>query len=252
MTSLTERLSTSFGLARSLVVYYGQPWRRSALRQFYASIVKPGELVFDIGAHVGSRSSTLLKLGAKVVAVEPQPAFADFIEQRFVGTLTGFERVAVGRSAGQIDLLISSRHPTVTSISSRFVETVKQSKGFSQVVWDRKVTVPMVTLDHLVGKYGLPAFCKIDVEGAEAEILYGLSKPIPLIAFEYIPAMPSVASNAIDRLMGIGNYRFNRVVGEQHRFVSDRWKSADELLVELSQMPPETQSGDVYARIETR
>lgn len=252
MTSLTERLSTSFGLARSLVVYYGQPWRRSALRQFYASIVKPGELVFDIGAHVGSRSSTLLKLGAKVVAVEPQPAFADFIESRFAGALTGFERVAVGRTAGQIDLLISSRHPTVTSISSRFVETVKQSKGFSQVVWDRKVTVPMVTLDHLVGKYGLPAFCKIDVEGAEAEILCGLSKPIPLIAFEYIPAMPSVASNAIDRLMGIGNYRFNRVVGEQHQFVSDRWKSADELLVELSQMPPEAQSGDVYARIETR
>uniref|UniRef100_A0A7C1T4B8 FkbM family methyltransferase n=1 Tax=Agrobacterium albertimagni TaxID=147266 RepID=A0A7C1T4B8_9HYPH len=252
MTSLTERLSTSFGLARSLVVYYGQPWRRSALRQFYASIVKPGELVFDIGAHVGSRSSTLLKLGAKVVAVEPQPAFADFIENRFAGALTGFERAAVGRTAGQIDLLISSRHPTVTSISSRFVETVKQSKGFSQVVWDRKVTVPMVTLDHLVSKYGLPAFCKIDVEGAEAEILYGLSKPIPLIAFEYIPAMPSVASNAVDRLMGIGNYRFNRVVGEQHRFVSDRWKSADELLVELSQMPPEAQSGDVYARIETR
>lgn len=252
MTSLTERFSTTFGLARSLVVYYGQPWRRSALRQFYASIVKPGELVFDIGAHVGSRSSTLLKLGAKVVAVEPQPAFADFIESRFAGALTGFERVAVGRTAGQIDLLISSRHPTVTSISSRFVETVKQSKGFSQVVWDRKVTVPMVTLDHLVSKYGMPAFCKIDVEGAEAEILYGLSKPIPLIAFEYIPAMPSVASNAIDRLMGIGNYRFNRVVGEQHRFVSDRWKSADELLVELSQMPPEAQSGDVYARIETR
>ena len=252
MTSLTERFSTTFGLARSLVVYYGQPWRRSALRQFYASIVKPGELVFDIGAHVGSRSSTLLKLGAKVVAVEPQPAFADFIESRFAGALTGFERVAVGRNAGQIDLLISSRHPTVTSISSRFVETVKQSKGFSQVVWDRKVTVPMVTLDELVAKYGIPAFCKIDVEGAEAEILYGLSKPIPLIAFEYIPAMPSVASNAIDRLMGIGNYRFNRVVGEQHRFVSDRWKSADELLVELSQMPPEAQSGDVYARIETR
>lgn len=252
MTSLTERFSTTFGLARSLVVYYGQPWRRSALRQFYASIVKPGELVFDIGAHVGSRSSTLLKLGAKVVAVEPQPAFADFIESRFAGALTGFERVAVGRNAGQIDLLISSRHPTVTSISSRFVETVKQSKGFSQVVWDRKVTAPMVTLDHLVSKYGMPAFCKIDVEGAEAEILYGLSKPIPLIAFEYIPAMPSVASNAIDRLMGIGNYRFNRVVGEQHRFVSDRWKSADELLVELSQMPPEAQSGDVYARIETR
>lgn len=250
MSGVVQRLSTSLGLARSLVVYYGQPWRRSALRRFYASIVKPGDLVFDIGAHVGSRSRTLLDLGARVVAVEPQPAFADFIESRFSGALTGFERVAVGRKAGEIDLLISSRHPTVTSISSSFVETVKQSKGFAQVVWDRKVTVPMVTLDHLISKYGLPTFCKIDVEGAEAEILHGLSRPIPLIAFEYIPAMPSVASNAIDRLMGLGGYRFNRVVGEQHRFVWDRWKTADEILVELSQMPPDAPSGDVYARIE--
>ncbi|MDQ0420769.1 FkbM family methyltransferase [Peteryoungia aggregata LMG 23059] len=252
MSGFSERFSTSLGLARSLIVYYGQPWRRSALRRFYASIVKPGDLVFDVGAHVGSRSRTLLDLGARVVAVEPQPAFADFIENRFSGSLTGFERVAVGRVAGEMDLLISSRHPTVTSISSRFVETVKQSKGFAQVVWDRKVTVPMVTLDHLVSKYGMPAFCKIDVEGAEAEILHGMTKPIPLIAFEYIPAMPSVASNAIDRLMGLGGYRFNRVIGERHRFVSDRWKTADELLVELSQMPADAPSGDVYARIETR
>jgi len=252
MSGFSERFSTSLGLARSVIVYYGQPWRRSALRRFYASIVKPGDLVFDVGAHVGSRSRTLLDLGARVVAVEPQPVFADFIENRFSGSLTGFERVAVGRVAGEIDLLISSRHPTVTSISSRFVETVKQSKGFAQVVWDRKVTVPMVTLDHLVSKYGMPAFCKIDVEGAEAEILHGMTKPIPLIAFEYIPAMPSVASNAIDRLMGLGGYRFNRVIGERHRFVWDRWKTADELLVELSQMPADAPSGDVYARIETR
>lgn len=249
MTEVVARLSTSFGLVRSLVVYYGQPWRRSALRRFYDTIVKPGDLVFDIGAHVGSRSRTLLNLGARVVAVEPQPAFADFIERRFAGELTGFERVAVGRKPGEIDLLISTRNPTVTSISSSFVETVKLHKGFARVVWDRKVTVPMVTLDQLISAYGLPAFCKIDVEGAEAEILHGLSKPIPLIAFEYIPAMPSVASNAIDRLMGLGGYRFNRVIGEQHRFVWDRWKTADELLVELSQMSPDAPSGDVYARI---
>lgn len=249
MTGVVARLSTSFGLVRSLVVYYGQPWRRSALRRFYDTIVKPGDLVFDIGAHVGSRSRTLLNLGARVVAVEPQPAFADFIERRFAGELTGFERVAVGRKPGEIDLLISTRNPTVTSISSSFVETVKLHKGFARVVWDRKVTVPMVTLDQLISAHGLPAFCKIDVEGAEAEILHGLSKPIPLIAFEYIPAMPSVASNAIDRLMGLGGYRFNRVIGEQHRFVWDRWKTADELLVELSQMSPDAPSGDIYARI---
>ncbi|EHS50032.1 methyltransferase FkbM family [Rhizobium sp. PDO1-076] len=250
--TLMARFGTSWGLVRSLVVYYAQPWRRLALKRFYNHLIRPGDLVFDIGAHVGSRSQTLLLLGAKVVAVEPQPAFADFIENRFKGRLKAFERVAVGQKPGQIDLLISSRHPTVTSISPRFVETVRKTPGFAQVVWDHKVTVPMVTLDQLISRHGLPVFCKIDVEGAEAEILDGLSIPIALIAFEYLPAMPTVVTHAIGRLMSLGDYRFNRVVGETHRFVGDAWISAEEMLEELTAMPPDAISGDVYARLESR
>lgn len=246
------RLGTSWGLARSLVVYYAQPWRRLALKRFYSHLIRPGDLVFDIGAHVGSRSQTMLSLGAKVVAVEPQPAFANFIESRFKGRLQAFERVAVGQMPGQIDLLISTRHPTVTSISPRFVETVQKTPGFAQVVWDHKVTVPMVTLDQLIARHGLPVFCKIDVEGAEAEILEGLSTPIALIAFEYIPAMPSILSRSIERLMALGNYRFNRVIGESHRFVGDNWKTAEDMLEELADLPSDAISGDIYARLEPR
>lgn len=242
-------LSSSLGLARSLVVYYGQPWRRYALKRFYRSLVAPGELAFDIGAHVGSRSRTLLDIGAKVVAIEPQPLFADFVERRLGQELEGFERVAVGRRQGEVELLISSRHPTVTSVSGSFVDAVKQSAGFSHVEWDRKVTVPMKTLDDLIDTYGLPAFCKIDVEGAEAEVLSGLTRPINLVAFEYIPAMPSVASEAIAVLQALADYRFNRVEGETHRFVSPDWKTGAEILAELKAMPQDALSGDVYARV---
>jgi FkbM family methyltransferase len=241
--------ATSLGMARSLVIYYGMPWRRSSLRRFYADLIKPGELVFDIGAHVGSRSRTLLSLGAKVVAIEPQPAFADFIEKHFAGQLHGFERVAVGREAGEITLHISSRHPTVTSISSDFLARAKTADGFKTVTWDEAISVPMVTLDDLIERYGYPAFCKIDVEGAEADILRGTRHAIPLIAFEYLPPMPEMTMQALEAVEALGDYRFNRVVAEQHAFVHGDWLTAKELRFVLQSLPSGSPSGDIYARL---
>lgn len=248
MTALA-RFSTALGLARSVIVYYGQPWRRRALKRFYRGLVAPGDMAFDIGAHVGSRSRLLLALGVDVVAVEPQPAFADFIERYFAHRLKGLERVAVGASLGEITLCISSRHPTVTTASRRFINEVKGSRSFRAVVWDREIRVPVTTLDALIEHYGKPAFCKIDVEGAEAEILKGLSQPLALVAFEYIPAMPSVAVEAIQLLMRLGTYQFNRVVGEHHEFTDLRWKKSDAMLAELAKLGPDAPSGDVYARL---
>ncbi|EHS51533.1 methyltransferase FkbM family, partial [Rhizobium sp. PDO1-076] len=71
-------------------------------------------------------------------------------------------------------LYISSRHPTVSTVSSRFIEGVNRLPAFRNVKWDDEIRVPMTTID----RYGRPAFCKIDVEGAESDILRGLSQRI--------------------------------------------------------------------------
>jgi FkbM family methyltransferase len=247
--TMLSRIDTVIGVTRSLLIYYGQPWRRRSLKRFYRDIVSPGDLVFDIGAHVGSRSRTLVSLGAEVVAVEPQPVFADMIEMYLANRLKGFERVAIGAAKCEATLHVSSRHPTVTTISDRFIEGVGQTAGFRDVVWDSEVTTPVITLDHLIETYGLPSFCKIDVEGAESDILRGLSRPIPLIAFEYTPALPQVAREAVERLGQLGPYRFRRVIGESHRFLDPEWKHADALLADLEKLTPDSPSGDVYARL---
>ncbi len=42
--------------------------------RLYRQFVRPGDLVFDVGAHVGDRVASFQRIGARVVAVEPQPA----------------------------------------------------------------------------------------------------------------------------------------------------------------------------------
>ncbi|PYE43092.1 FkbM family methyltransferase [Rhizobium sp. PP-F2F-G20b] len=248
---MSSSLATTLGMMRSLAIYYGMPWRRARLKRFYGQLITPGDLVFDIGAHVGSRSRTLASVGARVVAIEPQPAFADFIERYVAHQLEGFERVAVGRKSGDTSLHISSRHPTVTSMSTDFLAKAKTAPGFEKVIWDQTVRVPMVTLDALISRYGLPAFCKIDVEGAEADIIKGLSHPIALLAFEYLPSMLEISMQALDALEVCGSRLYNRVVGEQHHFVHEQWLTGPKLRDVLAALPASEPSGDIYARLSS-
>ena len=79
-----SRFDRAIGLARSLAVYYGIPGRQRRLRALYGQFVRPGDLVFDIGAHLGNRTRAFAALGCRVVAVEPQPHVA-----RMLRTLVG-------------------------------------------------------------------------------------------------------------------------------------------------------------------
>ena len=64
---------TAAAIRRSLEIYYRDPVRDRAMDALYARFVKAGDLAFDIGAHVGDRIASFRRLGARVVALEPQP-----------------------------------------------------------------------------------------------------------------------------------------------------------------------------------
>ena len=61
------------GIVRSLWMYYGSPAHLRRMRTLYAQFIHAGDLAFDVGAHVGSRTLVYALLGARVVAVEPVP-----------------------------------------------------------------------------------------------------------------------------------------------------------------------------------
>ena len=49
---------------------------RTKMRDLYGPYVRRGDLVFDVGAHMGTYTEVFVELGAKVVAVEPNPMAA--------------------------------------------------------------------------------------------------------------------------------------------------------------------------------
>jgi FkbM family methyltransferase len=238
----------AFGIARSLAMYYGIPFRARRLRRFYAQFVQRGALCFDVGAHAGNRVRCWRALGARVVAIEPQPDFVRILRWLYGGD-GGVEIVpqAVGRSAGSAELLLSERTPTVTTLSQDWVDSVRREPGFKNVEWSRGERVDVVTLQSLIERYGEPAFVKVDVEGFEAEALAGLATPVRALSFEYVPATREIALDCIERLADLAQYRYNWSVGETHRLESAHWLDAAGMRARLIGLPQGAPSGDVYA-----
>lgn len=236
------------GLGRSLAIYYGRPWRIGQMARFYSQFVVPGDIAFDIGAHVGNRSRALARAGARVIALEPQNLFHRFL----IGTMPVNVTVlplAAGSKAAAGNMSVSRLHPTVSTLTPDFVDSVAASRGFSSVSWGLTQRVEMTTLDDLIARFDEPAFVKIDVEGFEAEVLAGLSRPVRAIAFEYLPALKGTAAECITRIARLGTYEFNVVSGERLVFQWPAWTDAAQIQVWLGGLDANDRSGDIYARL---
>lgn len=237
------------GLLRSLVVYW-RPGRQKALRRLYAPFVIPGELVFDVGAHLGDRTAAFVALGAKVVAVEPHPDLLPWL-RRIVGRRPSVTVIpeAAGAEVGSARLALSDATPTLSTLAGEWRERiVRRNPTFRGARWDREVEVSVTTLDALIDRYGEPSFCKIDVEGHEAAVLDGLSRPLEALSFEFVAGGLEVASECIRRLGTLGEYDFNAIPGEGRDYVRREWMNDQEMLTWLDEGAGGASSGDVYAR----
>jgi FkbM family methyltransferase len=241
----------SLGLLRSLIVYR-RPGRQRALRQLYRPFVSPGDLVFDVGAHLGDRSSAFAALGARVVALEPEPGVARWL-RRFVGRdpRITIRTEALGPSPGTAHLARSRDHPTLSTLAHGWRERIAEANpGFQGVRWEESVEVPVTTLDALVAEHGVPSFCKIDVEGFEAEVLAGLSRPLAALSVEFVSGSLDVATACLERLQELGSYRFNAIAGEGRNFLWPEWRDAAATRHWLTSGADGISSGDLYARLD--
>ena len=124
---------------------------------------------------------------------------------------------------------------------------VQADRRFQRIRWDTVISVPLVTLDELIARYGEPQFCKIDVEGFEHEALSGLSQAVPALSFEYIPVAIARAIACVERTSALGQYRYRHSRVETHRWAVPDWLGPTAMIEILRALPTDDRSGDVYA-----
>lgn len=243
-----RRATTSIG--RSLDLCYRDADRTRRIDRLNAAFLRSGGLTFDLGAHVGDRTASFTRLGATVVALEPQPRVFRALrlihgrERRVI-----LKRLAVGARPGRIDLYLNSRNPTVSTASRDLIASAAAATGWREQVWDGEIRVPVTTLDQLISEHGLPDFVKIDVEGHELEVLLGLGSPLPALSFEITTVQRHIACRCLERLSALGHYEFNISLSEEHRLRQPAWIGASDMRAEIARLPDAANSGDIYARV---
>jgi len=216
--------------------------------RFYSQFVRPGDLAFDVGANYGNRTKAFLALGARVVAFEPQPDCANYLELA-LGRERRFQLVqkALGDKAGRAEMRIAN-HNVLSTLSSNWIEATSKSGRFSSESWGTTIPVDVTTLDSAIDSFGTPSFVKIDVEGFELEVLSGLSKPVQSLSIEYTAEFLESTFQCIDRLEKIAPYTAQISEGESLHLNVAGWTSLKDLRSMLKALPP-LSVGDVYFRI---
>jgi len=219
------------------------------LVRFYGEFLAKDSICFDIGANIGNRTEVFLKLGARVVVVEPQADCLQVLRQKFSSSnQVSIVAKAIDAQPGTKELFVG-HSSTLASMSPEWIDRVSQAGRFEGHTWNRKVIVPTTTISELIKQYGVPAFCKIDVEGYEYPVLQGLSEPLPALSFEYTADYPESTLKCLAHLAKIGMRTFNYSVGETLRFVLPAWVEAEEMMRIIREYPASAPAaGDIYAR----
>jgi FkbM family methyltransferase len=245
--SLSMRLRTFAPLRTIYRTFLGHEGRerRRKLAAFYGQFLRPNDLVFDIGANIGIYSEVFQSLDCKVVSVEPNPECAAQVEATTRRDRVTVVRAAVGNVPGMCRLFVNELS-ILSSVSTDWVQKEKETKPSEAATWNKEIMVPVVTIDDLIAKYGMPRYIKLDVEGFEIPALCGMSRQPEYLSFEFHGDTWEKDRICFEKLAD--DTLFDFVVNEPFRFEVGSWVGRDDVCGRIQAANVET-FGDVFGKL---
>jgi FkbM family methyltransferase len=195
----------------------------------FAKLLRPGDCVVDVGAHVGYhtlRARTLVGDKGRVLAIDPQPYNCHKILAN--AELNGFSNIAVLAAAvGASDTFVTLKQQFRSDRSRLTLRGPGVNDGALDFI------VPMVTLNWVLANWNISrlALLKIDVEGYELDVLLGADKvlgAIDNIIIEILPGEDPARARQVAEHLRKAGFRLFDVEGEawspgQHAVENNVW-----------------------------
>jgi FkbM family methyltransferase len=186
--------------------------RRSEVA-FYRDLLdgfREGDLVLDVGANHGFKTDIFLRLGAKVLAVEPDGISQEILKRKFLKYRLKKKPViivdkAVSDKSSIRTMWIDTPGSAKNTLSQKWAENLRgDDKRFGHVLgFEHAKEVETVSMEELIAAHGSPFFVKIDVEGHELSVLRGMQRPVPYLSFEV--NLPEFRLEGLECVAVLGN-----------------------------------------------
>jgi FkbM family methyltransferase len=220
---------------------------RSREVDFYRKLLngfRKGDLIFDVGANQGAKTDVFLRLGARVVAVEPDERSMEILREKFLRYRLAPKPVvivskAVSDRIAVETMWIDEPGSAKNTLSQKWVDTLRgDERRFGHSLdFAQKREIETTTLEKLITAYGPPFFVKIDVEGFEPSVLRGLQSQIPYLSFEVnLPEFRPEGLQCVDLLGRLAaDGKFNYATDCQRGLVREQWYDPPEFSRVLEQ-----------------
>lgn len=236
---------------RSLLknLYSYAPWNIKEYLEkihFYSLFISKGDLCFDIGANYGKYTRIFSRLGAKVISIEPQRAC---VKKLYIDFRGNKNIIIVGKAIGETEkiteITICEQSSSLSTLSNKWRTQGPYASLFNKTKTQK---VEMIILNKLIEIYGVPKFCKIDVEGYEPLVLSTLKVKIPFLSLEFHSKFLDDLVKCLNLLSSIGKIKLNYILSDGLNFKFPQWMSQNQLSTALKSSKIENLYGEVFVR----